>query len=209
MQPEERKPSSVRSSLLSTAMARASPVGVTPAMAGAAPSAGLDAGGVDGVDGGGDGAGARRGGVADAGAELVQGAQDVGMAAEEARHQDAEHQNHERRDNDQRDHAASFSAFVPVSIRAGAEARHRPPRRGRPSSGILRSVPADDLFLPEPEPREVRYTVISVDDHVVEPAHTFEDRLPAALADRAPASSRRRRGIRCGSSRASATRRWG
>ena len=47
-------------------------------------------------------------------------------------------------------------------------------------------MPDDDLFLPEPEPREVRYTVISVDDHVVEPAHTFENRLPAALADRAP-----------------------
>jgi predicted TIM-barrel fold metal-dependent hydrolase len=45
---------------------------------------------------------------------------------------------------------------------------------------------ADDLFLPEPEPREVRYTVISVDDHVVEPADTFEHRLPAALTDRAP-----------------------
>lgn len=45
---------------------------------------------------------------------------------------------------------------------------------------------ADDLFLPEPEPREVRYTVISVDDHVVEPADTFEHRLPAALADRGP-----------------------
>ena len=61
-------------------------------------------------------------------------------------------------------------------------------RRKRPpsASGILRSVPADDLFLPEPEPRAVRYTVISVDDHVVEPAHTFEGRLPAALADRAP-----------------------
>ena len=45
---------------------------------------------------------------------------------------------------------------------------------------------ADDLFLPEPEPREVKYTVISVDDHVVEPPHTFEGRLPAALQDRAP-----------------------
>jgi predicted TIM-barrel fold metal-dependent hydrolase len=44
----------------------------------------------------------------------------------------------------------------------------------------------DELFLPEPVPREVRYTVISVDDHVVEPAHTFEGRLPAALQDRAP-----------------------
>jgi predicted TIM-barrel fold metal-dependent hydrolase len=43
-----------------------------------------------------------------------------------------------------------------------------------------------DLFLPEPEPREVRYTVISVDDHVVEPPHMFEGRLPVALADRAP-----------------------
>ena len=52
--------------------------------------------------------------------------------------------------------------------------------------GILRLVLVDDLFLPEPEPREVRYTVISVDDHVVEPADTFEHRLPHALADRAP-----------------------
>jgi hypothetical protein len=44
----------------------------------------------------------------------------------------------------------------------------------------------DELFLPEPVPRDVKYTVISVDDHVVEPAHTFEGRLPAALQDRAP-----------------------
>ena len=43
-----------------------------------------------------------------------------------------------------------------------------------------------DLFLPEPLPREVKYTIISVDDHVVEPPHTFEGRLPAALQDRAP-----------------------
>ena len=43
-----------------------------------------------------------------------------------------------------------------------------------------------DLFLPEPEPRAQSYTVISVDDHVVEPAHTFEGRLPKALQDRAP-----------------------
>ena len=49
------------------------------------------------------------------------------------------------------------------------------------------SMPLDpDLFLPEPEPREVRYTVISVDDHLVEPAHTFHGRLPAALVDGAP-----------------------
>lgn len=47
-------------------------------------------------------------------------------------------------------------------------------------------VSAEDLFLPEPLPREVRYTIISVDDHVVEPAHTFEGRIPAHLADKAP-----------------------
>src|SRR5205085_1194243 len=44
----------------------------------------------------------------------------------------------------------------------------------------------DDLFLPEPEPREVRYTVISVDDHLVEPADMFEGRLPSDLQGRAP-----------------------
>ena len=43
-----------------------------------------------------------------------------------------------------------------------------------------------ELFLPEPEARAQRYTVISVDDHVVEPAHTFEGRLPAARPGRAP-----------------------
>jgi Amidohydrolase len=44
----------------------------------------------------------------------------------------------------------------------------------------------DDLFLPEPEPREVLATIISVDDHLVEPADMFEERLPARLQDRAP-----------------------
>ncbi|GAC1314099.1 MAG: amidohydrolase family protein [Acidimicrobiales bacterium] len=43
-----------------------------------------------------------------------------------------------------------------------------------------------DLFLPEPTPRPVRYTVISVDDHLVEPPGMFDGRLPAALQDRAP-----------------------
>jgi predicted TIM-barrel fold metal-dependent hydrolase len=41
-------------------------------------------------------------------------------------------------------------------------------------------------FLPEPERRPRRYTVISVDDHLVEPPDTFEGRLPARFADRAP-----------------------
>ncbi|MEY3512358.1 MAG: hypothetical protein RL486_1023 [Actinomycetota bacterium] len=41
-------------------------------------------------------------------------------------------------------------------------------------------------FLPEPERRKRDYTIISADDHIVEPSHTFEGRLPAKLADRAP-----------------------
>ena len=66
-----------------------------------------------------------------------------------------------------------------------------------------------ELFLPEPEAREQRYTVISVDDHVVEPAHTFEGRLPAPSRTGLLGSSKLRRGTRCGSSRASATPRLG
>jgi len=42
------------------------------------------------------------------------------------------------------------------------------------------------LFLPEPEPAPVRYTVISVDDHVVEPPHLFSTHLPARLRERGP-----------------------
>jgi predicted TIM-barrel fold metal-dependent hydrolase len=45
---------------------------------------------------------------------------------------------------------------------------------------------SEDLFLPEPVPREVKYTIISVDDHVVEPPHMFEGRLSAHLQERAP-----------------------
>lgn len=43
-----------------------------------------------------------------------------------------------------------------------------------------------ELFLPEPKPAVVKYTVISVDDHLVEPPDMFEGRLPAKLQDRAP-----------------------
>ncbi|MFI6587182.1 amidohydrolase family protein [Embleya sp. NPDC050493] len=43
-----------------------------------------------------------------------------------------------------------------------------------------------ELFLPDPEPAEVRYTVISVDDHVVEPPHLFDTHLPASLRARGP-----------------------
>jgi predicted TIM-barrel fold metal-dependent hydrolase len=41
-------------------------------------------------------------------------------------------------------------------------------------------------FLPEPEPRDRHYTVISVDDHLVEPADMFEGRVPGKYAELAP-----------------------
>jgi predicted TIM-barrel fold metal-dependent hydrolase len=41
-------------------------------------------------------------------------------------------------------------------------------------------------FLPEPEPEVRRYTVISVDDHIVEPPDTFDGRVPKRFAHRAP-----------------------
>lgn len=39
---------------------------------------------------------------------------------------------------------------------------------------------------PDPIARHLYYTLISVDDHLVEPPNMFEGRLPRALADRAP-----------------------
>jgi len=52
---------------------------------------------------------------------------------------------------------------------------------------VTHPAPLDpELFLPEPEPRDVKYTVVSVDDHLVEPPTMFEGRLPAGLQERAP-----------------------
>jgi len=50
--------------------------------------------------------------------------------------------------------------------------------------GIKR--PVRGPLPPDPEPREVAYTLISVDDHVLEPPHTFEGRLPRRFQDGAP-----------------------
>lgn len=44
----------------------------------------------------------------------------------------------------------------------------------------------DPILLPDPEPAIVKYTIISVDDHLVEPPDMFEGRLPKHLQDRAP-----------------------
>ena len=41
-------------------------------------------------------------------------------------------------------------------------------------------------FLPEPDPRPRYYTMISVDDHLVEPPETFEGRMPSRFKDLGP-----------------------
>lgn len=50
--------------------------------------------------------------------------------------------------------------------------------------GIKR--PATRPLLPDPEPREVKFTLISVDDHLMEPPDAFAGRMPSRFADRAP-----------------------
>ncbi len=64
--------------------------------------------------------------------------------------------------------------------------------KGTPDIGvsvdILRALPSGLVakLLPDPEPRPRRYTIVSVDDHLIEPPDLFEGRMPTALADRAP-----------------------
>lgn len=48
------------------------------------------------------------------------------------------------------------------------------------------SGPRTVTFLPEPEPRPRKYTILSVDDHLVEPQETFEGRMPAKFAEQGP-----------------------
>ena len=51
---------------------------------------------------------------------------------------------------------------------------------------FVTSKPERVTFLPEPERRDRWCTLISVDDHLVEPPHLFESRLPARLHPDAP-----------------------
>jgi len=55
--------------------------------------------------------------------------------------------------------------------------RRRPPPPAKYRQGVL---------LPDPSPRRRYYTVVSVDDHLVEPPRMFEGRLPRNLQDLAP-----------------------
>ena len=47
-------------------------------------------------------------------------------------------------------------------------------------------VTRSETLLPDPEPRPIRYSIISVDDHLVEPPDMFEGRVPAKYAELAP-----------------------
>ena len=51
---------------------------------------------------------------------------------------------------------------------------------------FVTSKPERVTFLPEPERRARWCTLASVDDHLVEPPHLFESRLPARLQPLAP-----------------------
>ena len=80
-------------------------------------------------------------------------------------------------------------------------------RRGRDDRRVTDApiVERSSALLPDPEPRERSYTIISVDDHLVEPAGMFEGRLPSNLAPVDHASSKRKAAGSCGSLREPAT----
>ena len=41
-------------------------------------------------------------------------------------------------------------------------------------------------LLPDPSPRPRHHTIISVDDHLIEPPDLFEGRMPSGYVDAAP-----------------------
>ena len=55
-----------------------------------------------------------------------------------------------------------------------------------PNFTIAGRGPRTVTFLPEPDRAERHFTLISADDHIVEPPDTFEGRIPKALVERAP-----------------------
>ncbi len=64
---------------------------------------------------------------------------------------------------------------------------HRRACRRTSTSPRPRPVPTGrSPSCPSPQRAERHYTVISVDDHIVEPPDTFEGRVPRKFADRAP-----------------------
>ncbi|MGE3620203.1 MAG: amidohydrolase family protein [Acidimicrobiia bacterium] len=57
---------------------------------------------------------------------------------------------------------------------------------GRTAKVRLAPTEGSPDLLADPEPRPRRLTIVSVDDHVVEPPHMFDGRLPRRFADTAP-----------------------
>ena len=51
---------------------------------------------------------------------------------------------------------------------------------------FTQAEPGKVTFLPDPPRAQRHFTVISVDDHIVEPPHAFEGRMPKHLVERAP-----------------------
>jgi predicted TIM-barrel fold metal-dependent hydrolase len=54
------------------------------------------------------------------------------------------------------------------------------------NTSFTTAVKGKVTFLPEPERAKRHFPFISVDDHIVEPPHTFSGRMPEKFADRAP-----------------------
>ncbi len=54
------------------------------------------------------------------------------------------------------------------------------------NTNFTTAQPGKVTFLPEPDRRDRRFTVISADDHVVEPPDTFDGRVEQRFAERAP-----------------------
>ncbi len=54
------------------------------------------------------------------------------------------------------------------------------------SKGVGSTTTGQVTFLPDPEPPDVWATIVSVDDHVVEPPEIFEDRFPSKFSEVAP-----------------------
>ena len=54
----------------------------------------------------------------------------------------------------------------------------------------IQQSPESPRLLPDPVRRDRRYTIISVDDHLVEPPDMFEGRVPKVYEDRTPRVTR-------------------
>lgn len=74
---------------------------------------------------------------------------------------------------------AGFDASEAADLR-------RPTKTGTDLAPITTAGLDPEYFLPDPEPREEKYTIISVDDHLVEPPHLFSTWMSPNLRERGP-----------------------